>query len=52
MNENRGACKGWVHSGWTVDQCVHGIDYTWRYYIPQVNQFAEAKKALSVWCKS
>lgn len=52
MAENRGECKGWAHSGWTIDQCVHDIEYTWRYYLPQIDAFNEAKKGLSVWCKS
>ena len=27
--ENTGECKGWAHSGWTTDDCVHDIEYTW-----------------------
>ena len=48
----RGECKGWAHSGWKTEQCVHDIDYSWRYFIPVIDEFVEAKKGLSVWCKS
>jgi len=23
----RGQCKGWAHSGWRSDRCVHEIEY-------------------------
>ena len=52
MSENRGECKGWAHSGWTTNKCSHDIAYTWRYYLPQIDEFVEAKKGLSIWCKS
>ena len=52
LDKNRGECKGWAHSGWTTNTCVHDIDYTWRYFVPQVDSFIEAKKGLSIWCKS
>ena len=52
LSENRGECKGWAHSGWAIDQCVHDVKYTWRYYMPSVDTFIGAKKGLSVWCKS
>lgn len=48
----RGECKGWAHSGWQENRCVHDIDYSWRYFIPAIDEFVEAKKGLSVWCKS
>ena len=48
----RGECKGWAHSGWRDEACVHDIEYTWRYYIPSVDQFVDAKKGFSTWCKS
>ena len=51
-SEVRGECKGWAHSGWKTEQCVHDIDYSWRYFIPVIDEFVEAKKGLSIWCKS
>jgi hypothetical protein len=51
-SEARGECKGWAHSGWKSDKCVHNIDYSWRYFIPVIDEFVEASKGLSVWCKS
>ena len=51
-SEVRGECKGWAHSGWESNKCVHNIDYSWRYFIPQIDEFVEAEKGLSVWCKS
>merc|ERR1711976_927434 len=35
-SEVRGECKGWAHSGWESNKCVHNIDYSWRYFIPQI----------------
>ena len=51
-SEVRGECKGWAHSGWRMDKCVSDIDYTWRYFIPVIDEFVEANKGLSIWCKS
>ena len=51
-SEVRGECKGWAHSGWKTEHCVHDIDYSWRYFIPVIDEFVEAKKGLSIWCKS
>merc|ERR1739838_117559 len=51
-SEVRGECKGWAHSGWRTDKCVHNIDYSWRYFIPVIDEFVEANKGLSIWCKS
>ncbi len=33
-------------------RCVSDIDYTWRFYIPEIDTFIDAGKGLSVWCKS
>jgi len=46
----RGQCKGFAHSGWYTDECVTDIAYSWVYYVPSINQFVTAKKALSTWC--
>ena len=51
-SEVRGQCKGWAHSGWETNHCAHNIDYSWRYFIPQIDEFVEAQKGLSIWCKS
>ena len=51
-DDTRGQCKGWAHSGWRTHDCVHDIEYSWRYFIPSINEFLGAKKGLSVWCKS
>ena len=48
----RGECKGWAHSGWRGNTCVEDIEYTYRYYIPSIEEFIPAKKGLSIWCKS
>jgi hypothetical protein len=50
--ENVGECKGWAHSGWETEDCVHEIEYSWRYYIPVIDEFVVANKGVSVWCKS
>ena len=52
LAENRGECLGWSHSGWKTPDCVHDVDYTWKYYVPILDQFLEAEKGLSIWCKS
>ena len=49
---NRGECKGWAYSGWESPQCVHDVEYTWQYFVPTINEFVDAKKGLSIWCKS
>ena len=49
---NRGECKGWAYSGWDSPQCVHDVEYTWQYFVPTINEFVDAKKGLSIWCKS
>jgi len=46
----RGKCKGFAHSGWYEDKCVTDIAYSWVYYVPVINQFVTAKKAMSTWC--
>jgi len=46
----RGQCKGFAHSGWHEDNCVTDIAYSWVYYVPTINQFVTAKKAMSTWC--
>ena len=48
----RGECKGWAHSGWRGNTCVEDIEYTYRYYIPSIEEFIPANKGLSIWCKS
>ncbi len=52
LASNRGECRGWAHSGWMTDDCVHDVLYTWRYYVPSIDEFIGARKGLSVWCKS
>ena len=48
----KGSCQGWAFSGWKDDLCPHHINYSWRYYIPVIQEFIQADKGLSIWCSS
>ena len=48
--EERGQHKGFMHSGFKTDQCVHDIGYTWRYYDNSNRQWVNAEQGLKAWC--